>query len=47
MYDALQRILGALAVVAVCLGWWWLTQGRREADRELWRRLMREKRPRR
>ena len=41
------RILDGLIVVAACLGYWWLTEGRRERERDLWRREMRMKRPRR
>jgi hypothetical protein len=47
MIDALRHVVEAAVVVAICLGWWAATEGRREAERDAWRRGMREKKPRR
>jgi hypothetical protein len=40
-------MIDALAAVVICLAYWWATEGRRERERDLRRREMREERPRR
>lgn len=43
----IEAALNVLGVIAVCMAYWWATEGRREREREMWLREMRAKRPRR
>lgn len=51
MIDALLTLLtcavGVLLIAGAFVAWWWETTGRCEHEREMWRREMRMKKPRR
>jgi len=47
LIDALFAVVGAALCVLAVAGWWWESHGRREWEREMWRREMRSKKPRR